>query len=375
MPLRRIAYAVPLLLLAATVSAQPPVRRATTIEAVRTYPGFFHGQTVAVVGQVTRRGTDLSLTTESGSLRLVGRELPDEGPAEIRGVVYDIGRLNADDPRLTQLDLRDSLTRVYGDRWPRPGEELLLHVSRSEPPPPAVSATMPSIRAVALAPERFVDQRITLVGQFRGRNLFGDIPESPTSERWDFVVRSADAAVWVTGVRPRGKGFVFETTRRVDTGRWVRVVGTMKYARGLVWMEGVSIELADAPSEEVAEATVPPPPPAPLEVLFSSPSEGEVDVRLDAPIRLQFSRDVSPASLKERIRISYAPSNVTDREAQPPAVAVTFNYTPATRGLEIRAAEPLQPFRLVTLELLDGIHGPDGAQLAPFKLTFTTGSP
>lgn len=372
---RRVVLAgAVLLLLTAPAGAQPPVRRATTIEAVRAYPGFFHGQTVAVLGEVTRRNADLTLTSDTGALRLVGRELPDEGGAEVRGVVYDIGRMNADDPRLLQLDLRDLIARAYDDRWPRQGEEVVLHVSRADPPAAAVSATAPSIRAVALAPQRYVDQRVTLVGQFRGRNLFGDLPEAPTSERWDFVVRAADAAVWVNGVRPRGKGFTFDTTRRVDTGRWVRVTGTMKYARGLVWMEGTSIELADAPTEEAVEIAVPPPPPPPLEILFSSPSEGEVDVRIDTTIRLQFSRDVVPESLQDRVRLTYAHSDAIDRDEVSPAVPVTLDYGPAIRGLEIRPAEPLEPFRQVTLELLDGIHGPDGARLAPFRLTFTTGT-
>jgi hypothetical protein len=374
---RRLAFATSVLLLVAIgVDAQPPVRRATTIEAVRAYAGFFHGQTVAVLGAVTRRGAELTIGTDAGFLKLAGRQMPDEGPAEVRGVFYDIGRLNSDDPRLLQLDLRDYLVRAYGDRWPRPGEELVLSVTRAEPPPAASSATTPSIRTVALAPQRYVDQRITLVGQFRGRNLYGDLPEAPTSERWDFVVRAADAAVWVTGVRPRGKGFAFDTTRRVDTGRWVRVAGTMRYARGLVWMEGTTIELADAPGDEPLEVAVPPPPLPPLQVLFTSPSEGEVDVRLDATIRIQFSRDVDPSSLKDRMQIRYAPAAATtDRpEPQPPGVGLTFNYTPATRGLEIRPTEPLLPLRQVILETLEGVHGPDGAQLAPFTLTFRTGA-
>lgn len=369
---RTSVLATSFILLACLASAQPPARRATTVEAIRAYPGFYHGQAIAIVGQVARRNTDLSIGTDAGSLRLVGRDLPNEGAAEVRGVMYDIGRMNQDDPRLITLDLRESIVRAYGERWPRPGEELIVAVTRSEAPSPATSATTPSIRSVALAPQRYVDQRVTLVGQFRGRNLFGDVPEAPTSERTDFVVRAADGAVWVTGVRPRGKGFAFETTRRVDTGRWIRVVGTMKYARGLVWMEATSITLAEALTDEVAEVVVPPPP-APLDVLFSSPSEGELDVRLDAVLRLQFSRDVLPASLKERIRIAYADGAAGDAPAQ--AVNLTFTYTPATRGLEIRPTEPLQPLRPLVLELLDGIQGPDGARLAPFKVTFTTGSP
>jgi hypothetical protein len=371
MPRRRLALAALVFLVAATVGAQPAVRRATTIEAVRKYPGFFNGQTVAVLGTVTRHDTELTIASEGGSLRLVGRQLPDEGVTEVRGVVYDIGRLNSDDPRLVQLDLRDLITRTYADRWPRPGEEIVLQVTRSERPAAASSATNPSIRAIALEPQKYVEQKVTLVGQFRGRNLFGDLPEAPTSERYDFVVRSADAAVWVTGVRPRGKGFVFDTTQRLDTGRWVRVSGTMKHAKGLVWMEGTTIALADAPTDETPEVATPPPPPPPLQILFSSPSEGEVDVRPDTAIRVQFSRDLDPASLKDRIQITYAASS--SGEARASQVNVKVSYTPATRGLEIHPTEPLQPFRQVTLEFLDGVHGPDGAQLGPFKITFTTG--
>ena len=46
-----------------------------------------------------------------------------------------------------------------------------------------------------------------MVGQFGGRNLLGDLPDSPGQSRWDFVLRSADAAIWVTNLRPRGKDF------------------------------------------------------------------------------------------------------------------------------------------------------------------------
>jgi hypothetical protein len=69
------------------------------------------------------------------------------------------------------------------------------------------------------------------------------------------------------------------------------------------------------------------------------------------------------------------PNPSLDGTNPPPPVEVTFNYTPATRGLEIRPTEPLQPFRQVIVELLDGIQGPDGARLTPFKVTFTTATP
>jgi hypothetical protein len=362
------------LTLAPLAGAQAPVRRATTVEAIRAYPGFFHTQAVVVVGRVTARGQEWSVATDSGILRLVGRERPREGPAEVRGVVYDIGRMNSDDPRLLTLEARDLIQQAYGDRWPRPGEEIVLSVAGAGEPPPAASSTSPPLRNIALEPERYAGQTVTIVGQFRGRNLFADLPEAPTSERYDFVIRSADGAIWVTGLRPRGQGFSFETTRRVDTGSWLRVTGTVRAGRGLSWVEGTSIALADAPSEDVAEVRVPPPPPPPLEVVFASPSEGETDVRLDASIRLQLSRDLDPGSLKDRVRLTYSAAESAERgEPQPPSITFAVNYTPVNRGLEIRPTQPLERFRQVRLEMLDGIRGPDGAMLKPFTLTFSTG--
>jgi hypothetical protein len=240
---------------------------------------------------------------------------------------------------------------------------------------PATASSSPSLKQIALEPERFAGQKVSVVGQFRGRNLYADLPEAPTAtERYDFVLRSADAALWVIGLRPKGQSFNFETTRRVDTGRWVRVAGTVRAGRGLAWVEGASIELADAPSEEVSEPAAPPPPPPPLDVVFSSPNEGESEVRLDASIRLQLSRDLDVASLKDRIRLTYSQTDSVERgEPQPPAIAFTINYTPANRGLEIRPVQPLERFRVVRLELLEGVRGPDGAVLRPFTLNFTTG--
>lgn len=127
-------------------------------------------------------------------------------------------------------------------------------------------------------------------------------------------------------------------------------------------------------SREIAGIAIRPEPPWPLEIEFSAPIEGEVEVRLDARIRLQFSRDVEPASLRERIRLTYSPADSAERgEPQPPAVDFTFSYDKAMRALEITARSPLERFRRVKLELLEGIIGIDGSVLKPWTLNFTTG--
>jgi Big-like domain-containing protein len=114
--------------------------------------------------------------------------------------------------------------------------------------------------------------------------------------------------------------------------------------------------------------------PPSLEVTFSAPVEGEADVRLDTSVRIQFSRDVDPRSLEKRIRMSYSADESAERgEAQPPSITFEIRYQPGTRGLEVRPSRPLERFRHVSVDLLDGIVGTDGSALGPWSLHFATG--
>ena len=369
----RLAALAIAVLLCSVVAAQPPVRRATTLAALKNYPGFYNQQTVMVVGDVRGQGERRSIGNEEASVRLIARDYP-EGRVEARGQFLDIGRLSQDDPRLIQFNLLDMVRTAYPDRWPRPGEELVLIVASTAPPPAATDIATPPLRTLAIDPGKFAGRAVTIQGQFRGRNLFGELPEAPLNNKWQFVLRSADAAVWVMGLQPKGKTFNFDPNKRIDSGRWVKVAGTVRTAKGLTWLEGTSIELAQAPAETVTEVMIAAPPPPAVEVLFAAPSDGEADVRLDARIRLQLSRDLDPATLKDHIRITYSPAESRDRgEAQPPAVAFATTYTKENRALEIRPVQPWERFRTVKIEFLAGIKGTDGGPMAPLVLTFTTG--
>lgn len=359
--------------LATVASAQPPARRATTITALRSYPGFYHQQTVLVVGNITGTVERATIGTDDGAITLIARELPRESRVEARGAFFDVGRMSQDDPRLIPHNLLERIRGAYQERWPRPGEELLLILSSSVPPPGAADVTAPPLRSVAMEPARFENQKVTVIGQFRGRNLFGDLPEAPVQNRYSFVLRSGDAAIWVMGVQPKGRDFNFDPARRLDSGRWVKVAGTVKTAKGLTWLEGTTIELAAEP-QAVTEVEINVPPPPPVEILFTAPTEGEADVRLTERIRMQLSRDLDPDTLKERIRLTYSAADSRDRgEPEAPPIPYTINYVKENRALEIRPTEPLARFRTVILEILPGVKGTDGGDMLPFKLTFTTG--
>ena len=59
--------------------------------------------------------------------------------------------------------------------------------------------------------------------------------------------------------------------------------------------------------------------------------------------------------------------------AQPPAVEVTTSYDPGTRALELTFTQPLERFRTVRVQLLEGIEAFDGAAVTPWTLTFSVG--
>ena len=365
----RLALRVILIVLVAAGSAQPqtPARRLTTIDALKQFPGFYHLQNVLLRGEITEAGSKFQLSADDQIIRV----LPDEGVAvksgavELRGVLIDVGRLEPGDPRVgSYANGRDA------DRWPRPGEELFVRASAVSPVPPA--ATTASIRTIALEPWKFDTQKVTVTGNFRGRNLFGDLPGAPGKSRYDFVLRGVEGAIWVTNLRPRGSGFELDVNRRVDSDRWIEVTGTIVRERGLVSLEATKLTLAKAPqvTDAPAESAAPPVPLEPVQVVFSSPTDGETEVALAAAIRIQFSRGLNEPSLAGHLRISYVggPAPATDSGLQFHAT-----YDAANRAIVLKMSQPFEPFRTVKVEILDGLKGFDGAPVRPWTITFSAG--
>ena len=66
---------------------------------------------------------------------------------------------------------------------------------------------------------------VRVVGKFRGKNLYGDLPARRARERGDWVIKDDAFAVWVTGKKPKGKGFELDASLKRDTDKWIEVVG------------------------------------------------------------------------------------------------------------------------------------------------------
>ena len=354
------------------LSAQAATRHATTPEALVASPVFFHGKQIVVRRDVEPAGQLMKLAGTTKPIFVFWRDSPSAPRnSEVRGDFWDLGRLERTDSRFANVNFQAILDVASNGQWPiRDQVFLILNASTAESPLPAE----PSIRALAIAPDQYVGKGVTVTGRFRGANLFADLPQGAgTKGRWDFVLQSADSAIWVTGVRPRGRGFDLDVNARADTGRWVQVAGTVRRTGPLAWIEATSITEATAPTETVVEVALPPPPPeAPPGVVFSAPSEGETDVDRAGPIRIQFSRDMDGRSFRDKVRVSYVGPPPPGGSATPPAV--TVRYVEGNRALEIKPSAPLDRYRTVKVELLEGIVANiDNQPLAPTSLTFTTG--
>jgi hypothetical protein len=361
-------------LAASAVSGQTMARRATTIDAIRNYPAFYSGQPVLLRAELQQDGERASLVAgESRIPALVKGGISGSGLLEVRGEVWDLGRMHPDDPRFSGRDIRQFVGLEAGASWPKPGEIVIVNVTRAIP---AESLVAPSVRNLALAPERYADQHVTVKGQFRGRNLYGDLPQAPVSDSAsrDFVIRSADAAIWITGKQPKGRGFNFDVTSRLDTQRWVEVSGIVKWERGLVSIVAQQLNETSPQAEAKAEQVTVAPTLIPPEVLFSAPTGDETDVAQDTKVRIQFSRDLDPATLKGRIEVSYSMAQSRERgEPEPPPVMAHVGYNPGARVMEITFDPALERFRIVEVRLKEGILGTDGTPMKPWTLTFTTG--
>jgi len=373
---RRISLLAVIVGLSVSLGAQTTSRRAAALSSLVTYPGFYQGQLVVVRGTLATR--DIPVLTSPSvdrSVPLIFKNTsPPDGLVELRATFWDIGRLQREDPHIESDGLSKLLPRGGEGDWPHPGEVLAL-VATDAVAVKTDSAAAPSIRLLALSPQDYAGKRVTLTGQFRGRNLYGDLPQGPGLSQWDFVLRAADAAIWITGQRPRGKGFNLNVDARMDTGHWLEVTGVVREGRGLVWIEAAQVVLGKPDTEFHVEAAPPPAMGPSPEVIFSDPQDGDIDVPLKKVIRLQFSRDINPDTLNGNVTWRYTASDSPATPELPPSTKVSAKYDRANRSAAIAIdADELGRFKNVVLQLSDGVKATDGATLKPWSITFTFGA-
>src|SRR5947207_1662140 len=102
--------------------AQPATRRATNLATLLAYPGFFHGRPILIVGKVGIEKDQLRLSDDNTSIHLLFKGTAPDGLDEVRGEFWDLGRMKADDIRLSTYDPRQTFKMDPDAPWPHPGE-------------------------------------------------------------------------------------------------------------------------------------------------------------------------------------------------------------------------------------------------------------
>ena len=221
-------------------------------------------------------------------------------------------------------------------------------------------------------PDPWLSRRVEVIGKFRGNNLFGDLSIKDKRTPRDFVIKTAEDAIWVTGMRPAGNGFRFDPKRRRDTGKWLRVYGRPWTADGMIYLRAERIELTDPPDDaslepvdiriaekEAREAEVSLP-----RVVFSLPLDGEREISLDSEFRVQFSNRMAADSFHAAVDLLYADDPTYDN----PFPDLELTYDDGSRTLLVVPHASLDPGREVHLILYREIEDEHGQHLEPHPL-------
>jgi len=220
-----------------------------------------------------------------------------------------------------------------------------------------------TLEALLSQPGKRDGQTIRVTGQFRGRNLYGDLPSRSERDSDDWVIKNDLYAVWVSGKKPKGSGWSLDAGLKRDTGKWIEVVGRPVTVNGITYIRALDIKLTGPPSAN-AQAAPPPPPPerpkmAPV-VVFALPLDGDSEVARDSRFVVQFSKDMDEATFAGHVLLRYAgPVLPGDR----PFDGARLTYDEGRRALTVDPGDVLRPGRQVELILLPGIVDIEGLPL------------
>jgi hypothetical protein len=232
-------------------------------------------------------------------------------------------------------------------------------------PKKPISARDVTLADLVQSPGKHAGQVVRVVGKFRGRNLYGDLPGSSQQKGADWVIKDDLFAVWVTGKKPKGGGWELDPTLKRDTGKWIEVVGRAETRRGVTYLTAIKVSLTNPPTA-TADAKAPPPPPErpkkPPVIVFAMPLDGEGGVPPNSRFVVQFSKDMDRASFAGKVFLRYVgPRLPGDRAFD----GLKVTYDDGRRALTVDPGDLLREGRKIELLLLPGIIDVDGLTLVP----------
>lgn len=296
---------------------------------------------------------DIQTEFESEGLKMMGSEV------EITGRVFELD--------VNQMQTLPGTPTVGVQFWSFIGPPE--RDSKAEIQAPSVS-----LESLVGKPGSRDGQTVRVVGKFRGRNLYGDLPASSQRATADWVIKDDLYAIWVSGRRPRGSGWALDAGLKRDTGKWVEVIGKPETRGGVTYIRAMRVELSPPPTP-TADVKPPPPPPErprkPPVVVFALPLDGELDVPTNGLFVVQFSKDMDEKTFSGHVVLRYAgPPRAGDRGFE----GMRLNYDRGRRALTVDPGDVLRPRRQVELVLLPGIVDTDGMELVPRTGKMFTGA-
>ena len=149
-----------------------------------------------------------------------------------------------------------------------------------------------------------------VVGKFRGRNLFGDLPARSERDSADWVIKDDVYAVWVTGKRPKGSGWELDLGLKRDTNKWIEVVGRPETIGNVTYIRALSvIARRAAPRHGRRGASrARRPRGRSCRRSWSSPCPSTASATFPRPgvFKVQFSKDMDEESFRGRVVFRYA---------------------------------------------------------------------
>jgi len=249
-------------------------------------------------------------------------------------------------------------TTVYLEFW-----SFLAEAKEDKSKP--ISAKTVTLEELVSKAGRLDGRNVRVVGKFRGRNLYGDLPAKSELSSSDWVIKDDLYAVWVTGKKPRGMGWALDPGLKRDTGKWLEVVGSVETRGSMTYLHAKTVSLSEPP-RPAAEAQPPPPPKerpkVPPSLVFSLPLDGDSEVSRDSRFVVQFSKDMDEATFAGKVGLHYVgPRRPGDRDFD----GLKITYDGGLRALTVDPGDLLRPGREVELVLLAGILDIDGLELVP----------
>jgi len=319
-------------------------------------PAEFEGQAVRVRGrfEAPAANAPARLVDESGAAVFVTAD-----PEIARLVAVESKGWPGHVIELTGVVRRDAAAPA---RSPRYAVSFWDFDASGLPIGPSIAMEAASVKLPELIanPDAVKGRRVRVVGQFRGRNLYGDLPAPSFRHRLDWVLKDERAAVWVTGRAPNGRDFKLDPDVQDDARTWLEVVGRAVVRDGQVVVRAEKVALVPTPSAArvktvriAAGSNVRP------VVVFTLPLDGD-RIRSDARFVIQFNKYMDDDSFAGHIVLRYA-----DSPAPGGFATMKLAYDDGKRALVVDPGVALEAGRRIECLLLPGIFDADGLPLVP----------